>query len=319
MDISYHYPPELLQLLVDTIPRLCRGKNDVLLFFRGAGVEASVLEDLYRKLRADRYSINKFEIARTVLQRLNEQGETTLRERREVVRRVVEFEDFSTCWPNDVLKAKGLVSETRRVVNVKDSFTKMRQEREIAQREHTSAKIAEAERLRKKAERIAGVRGDLNALFASRDPGNRGIEFERVFNRLFEVYGVLVRESFRHIGDKGEGVIEQIDGVIELDGELYLVEMKWLNRTVGVEDVSRHLVRVFTRDAARGIFISATEFSAPALATCKESLSKAVICLCTVEEIVHLLEREADLAGLLTQKVRAAILDKRPYKKIIAE
>jgi hypothetical protein len=45
-DITFHYPPELFNLLVDTIPRLNRSKNDVLLFFRGAGVPSSLFEDI---------------------------------------------------------------------------------------------------------------------------------------------------------------------------------------------------------------------------------------------------------------------------------
>lgn len=35
-DITFHYPPELFNLLVDAIPALNRGKRDVLVFFRGA-------------------------------------------------------------------------------------------------------------------------------------------------------------------------------------------------------------------------------------------------------------------------------------------
>jgi restriction system protein len=38
IEIIHHYPPEILNLLVDTIPLLCRSKNDVLVFFKGAGV-----------------------------------------------------------------------------------------------------------------------------------------------------------------------------------------------------------------------------------------------------------------------------------------
>lgn len=38
MEESYHYPPEVINLLVDTVPLLCGSKNDVLVFFRGAGV-----------------------------------------------------------------------------------------------------------------------------------------------------------------------------------------------------------------------------------------------------------------------------------------
>jgi restriction system protein len=92
-------------------------------FFRGAGVGDSVLSDLEAKLRQDRNSINKYEIVRTVLERLNTKGEPALRERREILRRVTEFADFSTCWPNDQLKAKGLVGEISRAVGVKDSFS----------------------------------------------------------------------------------------------------------------------------------------------------------------------------------------------------
>lgn len=42
IEIIHHYPPEILSLLVDTIPLLCRSKNDVLIFFKGAGVPGTI-------------------------------------------------------------------------------------------------------------------------------------------------------------------------------------------------------------------------------------------------------------------------------------
>src|SRR5712692_1980458 len=107
MDEAYHYPPELLELLVETIPRLCPSKPSVLAFLRGAGVQHDVLRDLAQQVAKDRSKITKFAIVRAVLTRLNESGDARLRERREIVKRVVEFEDFSTCWPADQLKATG--------------------------------------------------------------------------------------------------------------------------------------------------------------------------------------------------------------------
>ncbi len=38
MSVVYHYSPDLLQLLINTIDALHRSKRDVILFFRGAGV-----------------------------------------------------------------------------------------------------------------------------------------------------------------------------------------------------------------------------------------------------------------------------------------
>src|SRR5271169_4541768 len=98
MNIEYHYPTELLQLLIETIPLLCKSKLDVLIFLTSAGTDDAILEDLKERVRQDKNSISKYEIVRVVLTRLNEKGEYALRERREILRRVVEREDFSTCW-----------------------------------------------------------------------------------------------------------------------------------------------------------------------------------------------------------------------------
>jgi len=317
MDITYHYPPELFNLLIDTIPRLNRSKKNLLLFFRGAGVRRADLSDLEVHVDKDRHSINKFQITRTVLQRLNERGEAALRERRELLKRVVEFEDFSSCWPSDELEAKGLVADIMRIVNVKDSFTRMRQEREDERRRRLAEKEREGKGTQEKRKKLEEIKNDLCALFASENPHERGLTLEEVVNNLFKTSGILVRESFRRTGEEGQGIIEQIDGVIGLDGEIYLVEMKWLKDKAGVGDVSQHLVRVFTRGSSRGVFISATEYTDSALQTCKEALSKAVVVLCSVQEIVMLLERYGDLKELLHRKLQAAIVDKNPFRRIL--
>jgi restriction system protein len=316
MDITYHYPPELFQLLVDAIPRLCRAKKDVFLFFRGAGVERRLYGDLEKQLASDAESINKFAITRTVLARLNDAGESTLRERREVLKRVVEFEDFSTCWAGDQLEAKGLVAQIQKVINVKDSFTRMRQAQETELAKHRAVKEKEAEEKARKKVEFEALRQDFYRLFGQIDPHERGKLLEGALNRLFGAAGILVREAFSRVAMPGEGIVEQIDGVIELDGEIYLVEMKWLNATVGVADVSQHLVRVFTRDATRGIFISYTAYSSGAITTCKEALSKAVVVLCNLNEFVALLEQEQDFREFLMKKVRASIIDKEPLRNV---
>jgi len=82
------------------------------------------------------------------------------------------------------------------------------------------------------------------------------------------------------VATTGEGVAEQIDGVIELDGEIYLVEMKWWNKPLGPGEVSQHLVRVFSRNCARGLLISYSDFTDPGVTICKESLACMVVTLC---------------------------------------
>ena len=317
MDTNYHYPPELFQLLIDTIPRLCRSKKDVLSFLRSAGVSQSMISDLEARLATDRESISKFHIVRTVLTRLNESGDTALRPRREVLKRVVEFEDFSTCWDEDRLKAHGLVSRIQNVVNVKDSFTRMRQEREVEASKNLESKRREAEELKRHRENIEVIRKDFYRLFTMVDAHERGRLLEGVLNRLFEANGILVRESFTRVADPGHGVIEQIDGAVEIDGDIYLVEMKWLTEPIGRAALSDHMVRVFNRSASRGIFVSYSEYTTPAIDVCKEFLSKAVFVLSTLQEFVTLLENDMGLEDFLKAKIRGSIIEKQPYTKVL--
>lgn len=316
VDIIHHYPPEVLNLLVDTIPLLCRSKPNVLDFFKGAGVPSVITSDLQAKLKVDRQSLNKYEIVREVLIRLNDKGESALRERREVIKRVVEFEDFSTCWPTDQLKAKGLVSEIRRVVDVKDSFGRMRQEQEAERKRRLDEETKKVAAQNKRKQEREEVKRELYGLFSMTNPQLRGKKLEGVLNRLFESSGILIRNAFTRIDDEGAGVVEQIDGVIEFDGAIYLVEMKWWDKPLGTAEVSQHAVRVFSREGARGLLISYSGYTDPAIVTCKEALAHKVIVLGTLQELVKLLEREGDLTELIRRKVQAAVLDKKPYFEI---
>lgn len=311
VDITFHYPPELFQLLVDALSKLCKGKKDLLLFIRGAGVPRSLWADLWAKVEQDPDSIYKAEIARTVLTRLNERGEAMLGERRELLRRVVEFEDFSTCWPKDQAAAKGYVADIRRIVEVKDSFTRMRQERDRERREHMQQQEARAAELRRQKEARERVRQKLYGLFSEDlDPQQRGRDFEAVLNELFQLDGILIRESFRRVGKQGQ-TVEQIDGVVEIAGHLYLVEVKWHKEPIGVEDVQGLVSKLFLRpDAeARGIVISASGYTSSATDLGEKVGQKRVFLLCYLHEIVQVLEREESIGRYFRDKADQAIAE----------
>ncbi|PYT51183.1 MAG: restriction endonuclease [Acidobacteria bacterium] len=311
IDATYHYPPELLELLADGIPALFKSKQGVIDFFRGAGVPTKYLADWQKKVRVDKDSVRKGDMARSILVRLNQAGESALRERREIVRRISEFDDFSTCWESDRYKAQGIVGQVRHVVNVKDSFTRMKQAQEEERKQKLEAQRTALDAANARRATLAAVRTDLAALFGEKDPLKRGKALEGVLNRLFRASGVSIREAFVLRVD-GSGAVEQIDGVIEIEGEVYLVEMKWWEIALGPGEVSQHLVRVFNRGQARGIFISASGYTPAAVQTCKESLARAVFLLCELKEFVFLLEQEKDLRDFLKKKIEAAIVDKNP-------
>lgn len=316
MDNTFHYPPELLSLLVDTIPLLCRSKKDTLLFLRGAGVSESMTSDLAEIVRTRRDEITKYEIVRSVLTRLNSHGEPALRERREIIKRVVEIDDFSTCWESDRLKAQGLVAQIQKLVHVKDSFSRMKNEREHERRVNIAKRDAEILEAKQRQESLESLKRELFVLFGENNPKVRGKKLEDVLNRLFAISEIAIRQAFTVVGPEGEGIVEQIDGVIELDSELYFVEMKWWKEPVGVPEISQHMMRVFLRAEARAIIISASEFTSAAVSACREALTQKVVTLCTLKELVMVLEKKAKLEDFFRRKVHSTIMDKSPFPTV---
>lgn len=312
-DEAYHFPPDLFDLLIDVIPLLCRSKQDVLTFFRGCGIALGTLADLQQKVAADRTVINKYEIARSVLTRINEGGDQNLGQRREVIKRVTEFQDFSACWPDDQLKARGLVASIREVVNVKDSFTRISQERDNDRREHLRQQAAAADGKRRRLAARDGLRRRLAALSSMSNPRERGLAFEGVLNDIFKLDELSIREAFTLNTEDGQ-VGEQIDGLIVLDGHPVLVEAKWHAKPLGVNDVSRHLVRVYGRPAGvHGLIVSASAFATAAVEECRRALAQRVIMLAEVNELVLLLEEpDANFRKWLGAKLLAASVDRQP-------
>lgn len=132
-------------------------------------------------------------------------------------------------------------------------------------------------------------------------------------NNLFDASGILIHQAFHLLGESGEGIVEQIVGVIELKGVLYFVEMKWCEAPVGKAEIAEHLVRLISRAEGRGIFISASGYTDPAIHTAREFLQHKVIVLAGLQEIVRCLEQQGDLADLLQQKAQAAQIHKNPH------
>ncbi|MFE0257525.1 restriction endonuclease [Streptomyces sp. NPDC059010] len=308
---AYHWPPELLDLLIELVPRLNRSKEGVLGFLRGAGVSEDLLAPHRHQLAADKSAVSKYKIVRAVLSRINEQGDAGLGVRREILKRTIEFEDFSTLWPDDRLPAQGLQASVRRLVNVKDSFTRMSQAHDEERAARIKARTSELERLARRKARFQALRDRLNDLFNEDNPKKRGTALEGVLNDLFATEGILIRESFTLRSEEGHPV-EQIDGALEVDGSAYLVEIKWWGEPVEINAMSRHLVRVYGRSEVRALFISASGFTGPAIEESERALNQRVIVLAELRELVLLLERQGDVVAWLREKVRFAQLERRP-------
>jgi restriction system protein len=308
---TFHFPPDVFNAVVDAVPLLVRGKKDVLTFFQGCGVSRVYLGTLEPWTSKDS-GYSKYHITRHLLTYLNELGDAGLAQRRQLIKRVAEFENFSTCYPDNQLKAKGAVAAVAQLVNKKDSFTRIQEEHDRVQRQHREAKEAEIQRLAQKQASREQVKADLYRLFGDADPHRRGKTLEGVLNRLFQAHDILVREAFTVASEGGGGVIEQIDGAVEIDQRLYLVEMKWWSEKLGRAEVAPHLVSVYGRADVGGVLISNSGYHTSAIAECRTALAQRPVILVELHEIVTTLDRNLPLLDLLRGKLREAALTKQP-------
>jgi restriction system protein len=310
----YQWSPDLLEEVISTVPRLVKGKPALLSFFRGAAVPEQTIRPIETRYLADQNGTKKAEIARAVLTALNALGDgaDALRARREVLKRITEYEDFSVCWPNDQREAELGVRRIRDLIGRKDSFTAMRMEKDREALERRAKVRAEQDALHTKNQRLDGAKIAFASLFGMSDPQARGRAFESALTTLFKAHDVLIREPFVVRADNGVAT-EQIDGAVDFSHRIWLVEAKWHEGGIDVPAISQHCYRLFKRQGVGGIFISGNSYKQSALNEVQNAIAQVPVILLTLNELWKIVDQKSDLRPLLDDRANHALLHKRPY------
>lgn len=86
----------------------------------------------------------------------------------------------------------------------------------------------------------------------------RGRDFEELINDVFLEEGILLRRGF-HTSDNSS---EQIDGAIEIDYRVFLIECKWVNSNIAASELFSFIGKIENKFfGTLGIFISKEELS----------------------------------------------------------
>lgn len=318
MALSYHFPPDLFNLLVDAIPRINRTKKDLLAFFKNVGTPISLLNKYYSLINYDPKQISKKDITREVLEYLNSKDtDEYLGLRRQLLQRVVDFTAFNTCYDNDVDSAKARIYEIKQLVNLKDSVTKHEQFIKNERNEKLKAKQQQLNRIITSKNKFDTIANDFNKLFTIVNPQLRGKSLEVILNELFTFFKISIRESFCIADEESGKIYEQIDGTIELNNYLTLVEIKWEHDPIGVNPLSRFMTRLFVRSNVDGIIISYSSFTDTAPPIAKEGLSQRTVALVDLQDISKILTLKKDLPEYFASLIREVRLTKNP-KPIIS-
>jgi len=97
-----------------------------------------------------------------------------------------------------------------------------------------------------------------------RKPWREGKQFEYLVIRAFQIEGATVRWPYSVTLREKIGVVEQFDGGIYIDNQLFLVESKNLSEAAAIEAVAKLRFRLERRPpTAMGIIFSVSDFSLP--------------------------------------------------------
>jgi hypothetical protein len=145
-------------------------------------------------------------------------------------------------------------------------------------------------------------------LLSSEDPQGRGYRLEKVLRRLFEVFDLDPRASFKVTG-------EQIDGAFTFESTDYLLEAKWQKEPVRAADLDSLAGKLNRKlDNTLGLYLAINGYSEDGVRA--HSSGRRLILLMDGSDIMAVLEGRVDLVKLLLRKRRAAAQTGNIYLKV---
>ncbi|MCP4157630.1 MAG: restriction endonuclease, partial [bacterium] len=130
-------------------------------------------------------------------------------------------------------------------------------------------------------------------------PQRRGFDFEVFLNRMFDVYQLSPRSSFKNIG-------EQIDGSFQMGNDTYLVEAKWYSKPVAQPDLLVFDGKITSKaSGTRGLFISISGYTKEAIQAFKQGRSTSIIAMDRAD-LEYILEGNSTLPEAVALKRRYA-------------
>lgn len=141
----------------------------------------------------------------------------------------------------DYLSESGPESESCRLIVARLKGTGTPSQAQQAQPEPSNPQLSAS---------LSELRQELSDLATEKDRSKAGFALEKLLHRLFVLFELHPRQPFRVVG-------EQIDGSFQLDGHIYLLELKWERNPLPEADLLVFAGKVEKKSTfTRGVFIA---------------------------------------------------------------
>lgn len=239
------FPADIKVAMRDCVLSLIWPKKDIVNFFRANSCTESDI-----KILGDIASQSRSQIIDRMFSHLDSKADEGLGPFRAMLQSLTGWSTFDSYYFDTIKKldrarAERSVSHLRQLQEIRDHRLKEeRREREKREAERQAPKL-----------RLPEIRQKFVTLLQGEITGaKRGYALEEILRDLSKLSGLETTDPFRVNG-------EQIDGSLKYDGEHYIVEAKWQDKSAANESVYQFAGKIEGKMYGRGIFVSVHGYS----------------------------------------------------------
>jgi len=125
------------------------------------------------------------------------------------------------------------------------------------------------------------------------NPRIRGLRFERLFYEIFDNHKILLEKSY-----KNEDGSQQIDGAVEINNRIFLIEVKWeKTETLAASKLYSFLGKINSKiEGTLGVFISYNELGDNFIDSARAGIKQNCIIINGKENIIPIINGEISIA-----------------------
>ncbi|HDR9019571.1 hypothetical protein A4G86_22110 [Burkholderia pseudomallei] len=281
------FPADIKGCMKDCILSLFWPRKDIVGFFEKHGCTKAEIAPL--QLEGE-HALKRHEVVDALFSALAARSDNGLGPFRAMLQSLLSWSHFDPYYFDKLRKldrstANKNLEHLRQLQEIRDAKIKADRERRAAQDAARQQPTASLDQLR--AEYL-----DLLADKTSRQ--QRGYALERILAELSRLSHLETTEAFRVNG-------EQVDGAVKFDGEHYLIEAKWQERSASNEPVYQFAGKLY----GRGLFISVNGFSSEVIRSLVMGKELQTLFI-DGEDLILVLEGHLSLREMIDHKVKAA-------------
>jgi hypothetical protein len=281
------FPADIKGCMKDCILSLFWPRKDIVGFFEKHGCTKAEIAPL--QLEGE-HALKRHEVVDALFSALAARSDNGLGPFRAMLQSLLSWSHFDPYYFDKLRKldrstANKNLEHLRQLQEIRDAKIKADRERRAAQEAARQQPTASLDQLR--AEYL-----DLLADKTSRQ--QRGYALERILAELSRLSHLETTEAFRVNG-------EQVDGAVKFDGEHYLIEAKWQERSASNEPVYQFAGKLY----GRGLFISVNGFSSEVIRSLVMGKELQTLFI-DGEDLILVLEGHLSLREMIDHKVKAA-------------